>query len=402
MKYYAVFDLAVLACVIAVGRKLLLSNNKNVGVDHTPSTSTPPSELELKHRYQPEPEPDEAPEQREFKAGDTDNHDCFDPVVPDADVQGHQHYKGFNVGDLVEVQDPKITNHHRGTHHFVAEIINMLSYGNGTVKFGIHAEVPALQNLLHNNEYLMSNDERGIVAQIPSSVVKPFVPYDYHTPIICDYSMDSGSRNSFVPCRVLSYAKRSRDNHELGFHMELWLNEKVEYRWLPLRMISRYNDDDMVTAPTDMANLFNSLIATPKHQSKIEGLERPLGRVAILLVGSSRRYSDPVIIVGYDEEDGKYDIIHALHGTSKTIKPEYLRPYEILPDGTTGWCNIAENGAKERLEMRPCTILSHSTRKVGFVYYQVAITPSGADLEKKRDQVLMTKELSFSKIRGDR
>eukprot|EP01083_Nonionella_stella_P132516 402932_1 len=96
-----------------------------------------------------------------------------------------------------------------------------------------------------------------------------------------------------------------------------------------------------------MANLFNSLIATPKHQSKIEGLERPLGRVANLLVGVSRRYFDPVIIVGYDEEDGKYSIIHALHGTSKTIKPEYLRSYEILPDGTTGWCNIAENGAKE-------------------------------------------------------
>ena len=74
-----------------------------------------------------------------------------------------------------------------------------------------------------------------------------------------------------------------------------------------------------------------------------------------------------------------------------SIPSNYIHPYQPYEDGTMASCNIA---ALRKVQMKPCAIVSHSTRESGLVTYQVSYL--------NKDNVLIHETLPFSRVQRRR
>jgi hypothetical protein len=287
------------------------------------------------------------------------------------------HYAGYTVQDTVEVYDPKILE----SHAFYARITNIVQSHNGKIKFHITADIPSLSLEEDASEHLV------FVEMDPSSV-KPFEPYEFNTPVTCDWSGDDYGNYGklLVPCRILSHEKN--EDFEL-YHVLSYIGDELQYRRLPLSRIRR----PMTSSNSGIPNQFKPGMIPP-YQMPIDGSTELLRGVAELY-GEQSMFAESVIILGYNDIAASpqfgYHAAYTISGTHYAgVAQEFLHPYKIYRDGTKAYCNFG--GMENEMDLRPCTILSHTEKEVGYLSYTVS-----HEKQEDKEEVMKT-ELSFSKI----
>ena len=178
---YALFDLTIAACVIAVlVHKLLLVYHSHDGLAPLFTFTLPKSQ--------------------ECEDGATSDETIIDLATP---ARGFlRSHAGYSVQDTVEVYDPKILE----SHAFFAKITNIVQYRSGKINFDIMADIPSLSPDGQANQYF-------ILAEVDTSSVKPFEPDEFNTPVTCDWNGGRYGR-LLAPCRILSHEK----NGDLEFY----------------------------------------------------------------------------------------------------------------------------------------------------------------------------------------
>ena len=109
------------------------------------------------------------------------------------------------------------------------------------------------------------------------------------------------------------------------------------------------------------------------------------------MYGGKSYFAFPATITGYKEEKSsvKYNLLNAInHAHPSGVAPEFIHPYQVYEDGTQASCNV---GAMRKIIMTPCTIVSHSVEKSGFILYQVSYLDEGNEL--------FPEHLPFSRIK---
>eukprot|EP00584_Thalassiosira_punctigera_P004566 CAMPEP_0172540858 /NCGR_PEP_ID=MMETSP1067-20121228/11777_1 /TAXON_ID=265564 ORGANISM="Thalassiosira punctigera, Strain Tpunct2005C2" /NCGR_SAMPLE_ID=MMETSP1067 /ASSEMBLY_ACC=CAM_ASM_000444 /LENGTH=225 /DNA_ID=CAMNT_0013326779 /DNA_START=36 /DNA_END=713 /DNA_ORIENTATION=- len=100
------------------------------------------------------------------------------------------------------------------------------------------------------------------------------------------------------------------------------------------------------------------------------------------LYGEQSQFAVPVIIreIIHKKEISSFE--YSLHNVITNrdpsgVAPEFLHPYQVYEDGTEAFCNV---GAMRELYLTPCTVVSHSINKGGFISYRVSYSKEGKGL----------------------
>jgi len=271
----------------------------------------------------------------------------------------------MKIGEWVEIYEPEINS----SYAFFAKLLGIVPQDDddGSVKFKIKSGPHALD----------------FVEEVDSTSVRVHEPYELNTPAMCDYSGGKYGPAKLAQCTILS----QHDTHSDTYYVLAELEGSVTVQQLPLSRIRRLVD----TSPEN----FRSGITHPDATSSMDiGTDRLSGVVE--LYGDTSMFAEPAIVTGYHEnEESPTDFNYNLQHTSTNkhlakVDPKFVHPYQIYEAGTTALCSIG--GFRDKMNIVPCTVHSHSLKDIGFVTYQVSYYR-----EEEKSPIMST--ISFAEIK---
>lgn len=311
MKYF-LFDLSVLACVIAVARNFV----RDRGVSILSQVCD--------------------------ASGGTANQIPIEKKRPETERVPRHPRNDFKVGDIVQVNELEIDP----SYAFYAEILRVNRRDDGSSTYKVRTLLARSPEIFHG---------------VQSSSLRLYKrPHRVGTRMMCTYGRSIDASTLLAPCTILSHYG---DGAETTYYVLENLDGELNYRKIPLARIR-----PIAKMTSYLRGVFETLppLDPPIDVGGNEG--NPLLGGVLEFNGPERNFDSPLIITSHND-DGTIDVHYTFHDRPMTeVKTGAVRAYSIYEDGTEALCKVERSG---RVHAVPCTVISHRITKAGALLYQV-------------------------------
>jgi len=272
----------------------------------------------------------------------------------------------FQVGDIVEVYDPKI----HPAYAFFAKI-DQVSPGRdgGPIQYSVQVG-------------FAGGGGNALYENIGASAIRPMEPFTEITHAMCD---DGKTLNAMLfPCTVDFHLPNSKNVFGEGsrqknlpslYSVSFQQDGEWQKKIMPIARIRRIVRDEETcfgggNTCNDAASEERGDLGTFSPGSPVE------------IYGPGSFFAVPATVTGVTP-DNLYNLIHGITQVNlKNIEAQFVHPYRVYDKGTEASCNVGETG---EMIMVPCIIQSpvEESNRGGEIVYRV-LTKNLGKLEKER------------------